>query len=95
MAKRLLPGPRRKVVYIFSREGARDGGYWMLVLECGHMISRRRFVSKPNAAKMAQHMFVPLAAKLAPKHAECFYCEAGHSKVDPWSTIKALGGPTT
>jgi hypothetical protein len=94
MAKRLLPGPRRQVVYIFSRDGARGGGHWMLVLECGHMVARRRFVSKPSPTKFAQAMFVPLEAKLAPQHAECFYCEAGKPKVDPAIMIKALGGPT-
>ena len=37
-----LSGPLREVVYIFEREGERGGGFWWLVLACGHAVARKR-----------------------------------------------------
>lgn len=61
-----LAGPMREVVYIFEREGARGGGYWWLVLSCGHTVARKRCVAKHWTA-MVHLMFRPLSEKLAPK----------------------------
>lgn len=88
-----LAGPLREVVYIFEREGDRGGGYWWLVLACGHSVARKRYVVNSLAA-VAQLMFKPLREKLAPKRAQCHYCEAGCASRDPWATVKAFGGPT-
>jgi hypothetical protein len=88
-AKSELAGPLRVVVYIFEREGTRGGGYWWLVLDCGHAVARKR----PMPGKV-HLMFVPLEEKFAPKRVQCHYCEAGCEKRDPWITIKAFGGPT-
>jgi hypothetical protein len=88
-----LSGPLCKVVYIFEREGDRDGGYWLLVLDCGHFVARKRYMANSLAA-VAQLMFKPLAQKLAPKRVQCHSCGAGNAKADPWIMIKALGGPT-
>jgi hypothetical protein len=86
-----LAGPLRKVVYIFEREGDRGGGHWLLVLECGHFVARKRYVAKEWPA-MVHMMFRPLSEKLAPKRVQCHYCESGNPKQDPWIMIKALGG---
>lgn len=86
MKTRLLPGPRREVVYIFEREGAREGRYWLLVLSCGHSVTRRR-----PSRRVDQAMFQPLRVKLAPHHAECYSCGDGAVKVDPQILIKFFG----
>jgi len=86
-----LAGPLRGVVYIFEREGARGGGFWWLVLECGHAVSRKRFVGN-HWTGMAQLMFKPLSERLAPKRVQCHYCGSGSERQDPWIMIKALGG---
>lgn len=86
-----LDGPLREVVYIFEREGPRGGAFWLLVLECGHAVSRSRHEAKSLSA-FTQSMFRPLAEKLAPKRMQCHYCGAGCEKHDPWKLIKALGG---
>jgi hypothetical protein len=90
-----LAGPLRKVVYIFERDGERGGGIWWLVLECGHSVARKRYVGGPGASPMIHLLFRPLEEKLAPKRCQCFYCAAGHDKIDPWITINAFGGPTS
>ena len=87
-----LAGPMREVVYIFEREGERDGGYWRLVLSCGHSVARKRYVAKDDTA-MVHAMFRPLSEKLAPKRAQCFSCGMGSSPCDPWVLIEAFGGP--
>jgi len=86
-----LAGPLRDVVYIFEREGVRGGGFWLLVLDCGHSVARTRNVSKSLSAT-AQLMFRPLEEKLAPKRCQCHYCGSGLPRQDPWPFIKALGG---
>jgi hypothetical protein len=83
-----LAGPLRAVVYIFDRKGARGGAFWFLVLECGHAVARKRVPLTVGT------MFRPLAEKLAPQRVQCHYCEAGCEKSDPWSVIKAFGGPS-
>ena len=87
-----LTGPMRKVVYIFEREGERGGGYWRLVLECGHTVARKRYVAKDMVAFVSA-LFRPLSEKLAPKHVQCLSCGMGSAKLDPWLWIEALGGP--
>jgi len=89
-----LAGPTRDVVYIFEREGVRGGGIWWLVLDCGHAVARKRYVAKGFPAQV-HLMFRPLEEKLAPKRCQCYWCGWGSSKVDPWVTIKAFGGPTS
>ena len=84
-----LAGPLREVVYIFERAGERGGGYWWLVLNCGHAVARKRH--RPGKINL---MFVSLEEKLAPKRVQCHYCEAGCAKQDPWVTVKVFGGPT-
>jgi hypothetical protein len=88
-----LAGPMREVVYIFAREGDRGGGIWWLVLDCGHAVARKRYVSNSWSA-MVHMMFRPLAEKLAPRRCQCHYCESGIPKQDPWIMIQAFGGPT-
>lgn len=86
-----LAGPLREVVYIFEREGERGGGFWWLVLDCGHAVARKRVVAKHWTA-MVHLMFKPLAEKLAPRRAQCHSCGAGHEKVDPAIMINLFGG---
>lgn len=88
-----LAGPLREVVYIFEREGDRGGGYWWLVLVCGHAVARKRTVANHWTA-MVHLMFRPIEEKLAPKRVQCHYCGSGSAKQDPWIMVKALGGPT-
>jgi hypothetical protein len=85
-AQSLLAGPLREVVHIFDREGRRGGGYWMLVLDCGHAVARKRVPLTVGT------LFRPLAEKLAPKRCQCHYCGTGASRQDPRIMIKALGG---
>lgn len=82
-----LAGPWREVVYIFEREGDRGGGYWWLVLACGHAIARKRYVPKRHL------LFKPLEEKFAPKKCQCYWCGWGTAEIDPWVTIKRFGGP--
>ncbi len=89
-----LAGPLRDVVYIFEREGERGGGFWWLVLDCGHAVARKRYAAKSFHAQV-HLMFKPLEEKFAPKRVQCHYCGAGSAKQDPWIMIKALGGPTS
>lgn len=92
-SKSPLAGPLREVVYIFEREGDRGGGYWWLVLGCGHAVARTRHVPRgPNA--MAHLMFTPISQKCAPKRVQCHYCGTGFPTGDPWALVKSLGGPT-
>lgn len=84
--------PRQDVVYIFEREGARGGPYWLLVLACGHSAARPRQVPTSLPA-MAQAMFRPMAEKFAPRRVQCLHCGSGCAKRDPWILIAALGGP--
>lgn len=86
-----LAGPLREVVYIFEREGARNGGHWRLVLECGHSVARKRYVPKADMA-MVHAMFRPLSEKLAPQRVQCFYCGSGSAPCDPWVLIEYFGG---
>jgi hypothetical protein len=86
-----LAGPMREVVYIFEREGSRGGGLWLLVLECGHAVARKRYVAREDTA-MVNAMFRPLAEKFAPKHCQCHYCGSGGASSDPAVMIRALGG---
>jgi len=88
-----LAGPMRDVVYIFEREGERGGGLWWLILDCGHAISRKRYVANSWSA-MVHMMFRPITEKIAPKRCQCHYCGSGSPKQDPWIMIKAFGGPT-
>ena len=88
-----LAGPLRNVVYIFEREGVRGGGFWWLVLDCGHAVARKRYAAKGFPAQV-HLMFVPIEAKLAPKRVQCHYCGSGSEKRDPWVMIKAFGGPS-
>ena len=90
-SKSELSGPMRDVVYIFEREGERGGGYWRLVLKCGHTVARKRYVAKHWSA-MVHLMFKPLSEKLAPRRVQCHSCGAGHEKVDPAIMIKLFGG---
>ncbi len=90
--KSLLDGPKRKVVYIFEREGDRGGGFWWLVLSCGHAVARKRYVPRTDTA-VVHAMFRPLSEKLAPRHAQCHYCGSGSAPIDPWISIEAFGGP--
>jgi hypothetical protein len=87
-----LAGPLREVVYIFEREGDRGGGYWLLVLACGHFVARKRVVARSDTALM-HLMFRPIEEKLAPRRAQCHACESGCAESDPWVLIEALGGP--
>lgn len=91
-AKSELAGPLREVVYIFEREGDRGGGYWLLVLSCGHFVARKRYVAKEWPA-MVHMMFRPLSEKLAPKRVQCHYCGSGCEKRDPSILVEAFGGP--
>lgn len=88
-----LDGPRRAVVYIFEREGDRGGSYWVLVLACGHSVTRRRLSLTASKTALAQNLFRPLSEKVAPKHVQCMYCGSGCAEGDPWILIEALGGP--
>ena len=81
-----LSGPLREVVYIFEREGDRGGGYWWLVLACGHAVARKRVMPSVGT------MFRPLEEKLAPKRCQCHSCGHGHEKIDPAIMIRAFGG---
>lgn len=81
-----LAGPRHEVIYIFEREGSRGGPYWLLVLACGHAVSRRRH----DSSNFVQTMFRPLSEKLAPQHAQCHYCGMGAKQCDPWVLIQVL-----
>lgn len=83
-----LAGPLRPVVYIFERAGVRGGPYWLLVLKCGHVVTRRRH----NEETVAQALFRPLSEKLAPKRVQCHHCGSGAESHDPWVLIKTLGG---
>jgi len=87
-----LAGPLREVVYIFEREGTRGGGFWWLVLSCGHAVARKRYGSRSDTA-MVHAMFRPLSEKLAPKRAQCHSCGSGSASQDPWILIEAFGGP--
>jgi hypothetical protein len=87
----LLAGPMSEVVYIFAREGERGGGYWWLVLACGHAVARKRHVVKSWSAQV-HLLFRPIEEKLAPKRVQCHYCGHGAEKLDPWITVKAFGG---
>ncbi|HSX23387.1 MAG TPA: hypothetical protein VLE97_11490 [Gaiellaceae bacterium] len=87
-----LDGPRRDVVYIFEREGERGGAYWLLVLECGHAVSRSRINPKDSVA-MISALFRPLSEKLAPKRVQCLFCGSGCEQRDPGVLIAAYGGP--
>jgi hypothetical protein len=86
-----LTGPMRKVVYIFEREGARGGGFWWLVLDCGHSVARKRVVGN-HWSTMVHLLMHPIESKLAPKRVQCHYCGSGAEKQDPWIMIKAFGG---
>jgi len=86
-----LAGPMRAVVYIIEREGARGGGFWWLVLTCGHAVTRKRHVVK-DWSSMVRTLFRPIEEKLAPKRVQCHYCGSGSERQDPWIMIKALGG---
>jgi len=86
-----LAGPRRSVVYIFEREGARGAAIWLLVLECEHTAARERTDPK-NLSALAQSMFRPLNDKLAPRSVQCHHCGSGTPTHDPTALIKALGG---
>ena len=88
-----LDGPRRKVVYIFDREGERGGSYWLLVLECGHSATRSRVNPKNPLVALTHALFRPLSEKLAPKRVQCMYCGSGAETCDPWALIEAFGGP--
>jgi hypothetical protein len=85
-----LEGPLREVVYIFERAGERGGGYWWLVLGCGHAVARKRYVASPKKVNL---MFQRLSDKLAPKRVQCIHCSLGSAPQDPWIRIEALGGP--
>ena len=86
--------PLRKVVYIFEGEGEQGGGYWQLVLECGHTVARHRTTVKdPLAVVVRLAMFRPMREILAPKRVRCFSCGLGHAKTDPAIAIAAFGGP--
>ena len=87
-----LEGPLRDVVYIFEREGDRGGGYWRLVLKCGHSVTRKRYVARDWSA-VVHLMFRPLSEKLAPKRVQCHSCGSGSEQRDPWILIEAFGGP--
>lgn len=88
-----LAGPRRNVVYIFEREGDRGGSYWLLVLECGHSATRPRINYSDPMGALTHALFRPLSEKLAPKRVQCMYCGNGATQCDPWTLIKAFGGP--
>lgn len=88
-----LAGPMREVVYIFEREGTRGGGFWWLVLDCGHAVARKRTVAKHWSA-MVHLMFRPIEEKLAPKRCQCHYCGSGSPRQDPWIMVRAFGGST-
>jgi len=88
-----LAGPMREVVYIFKREGVRGGAIWMLVLECGHFVARKRHEAKELSA-IIHAMLEPIERRLAPRRAQCHFCGSGGEKCDPWVTIQAFGGPT-
>ncbi len=76
----------QKVIYILERIGSRGGPFWLLVLECGHLVSRTRRV--PN-----YHNIVALRTPMgAPKQVKCYHCDSGASSSDPWPTIRALEG---
>lgn len=81
------PGPFRKVVYIFEREGDAGGTFWLLVLDCGHHVFR------PRHATTIASLFHPMSRKLAPKRTRCHYCGTGAETHDPAVTIRMLGGP--
>lgn len=89
-----LAGPMRAVVYIFKREGERGGGFWWLVLACGHAVARKRPVVK-DWSSMVRALFRPIEEKLAPKRVQCHYCGSGCERQDPWIMIKAFGGEET
>ena len=86
-----LSGPSRSVVYIFEREGVRGGAHWLLVLDCGHVVARKRFVAKSLGAQIGS-LFRPLHEKLAPRHVQCHTCASGQEKIDPAVMIRAFGG---
>lgn len=85
-----IAGPMREVVHIFAREGARGGPYWRLVLACGHSVTRKRSASKSLSA-LAQMMFRPLSAKLAPRRVQCHYCGSACEACDPAILIRLFG----
>ncbi len=78
----------REVAYIFARTGSRGGPFWLLVLTCGHIESRDRYVADPSRLAVP----TPLSRKLAPKRVGCRSCTNGNAQCDPWPTIRALGG---
>lgn len=84
-----LEGPKREVVYIFEREGKQGGGFWMLVLACGHAVSRTR---PPLSTGRPYLLLRRIHTQLAPKRVQCHYCGSGSEKCDPWIMIKALNG---
>lgn len=87
-----MKDPLRKVVYIFEREGDQGGGYWWLVLECGHAVSRHRVTVK-HWHQQVNALFRPVDEYLAPERARCHSCGLGHQKIDPAVTVAAFGGP--
>ena len=89
MTRGRLAGPLREVVYIFEREGARGGGYWWLVLECGHTVSRTRVVARDWTAMV---LLIRHHVKGAPHHVRCHYCGTGSPETDPVISIRAFGG---
>lgn len=82
--------PLREVVYIFEREGDRGSPLWLLVLSCGHSITRRRYHPK----NLVNDMVRPIEEKLAPKRTHCMMCSMGVKHADPAVLIAAFGGPT-
>ena len=75
-----MKDPLRKVVYIFEREGDQGGGFWQLVLECGHSVSRHRVTVKHLVTSSSIALFRPVDEYLAPKRARCLSCGLGHAK---------------
>ena len=89
--KGLLAGPSREVVYIFERKGSRGGGYWWLVLECGHAVIRRRVVARNWSAQVLL-IRRPVEEMCAPHRVQCHYCGSGSPATDPVISIRAFGG---
>lgn len=87
--KRELTGPLREVVHIFDRVGPRGGAYWLLVLDCGHLVARPRHVVRHWTA-LTHALFEPIEKRFAPRSVQCHFFGSGVEKHDPAVLIKAL-----
>lgn len=75
--------PWRKVAWIgIDRDGPQGGHAWMLVLECGHLATRRYVAPAPH------RIFRKMPS--APKRCRCLSCALETPRADPQVWIDIL-----